>query len=438
LSFPKKKNHKISSLTGISIVLANMIGTGVFTSLGFQLNDISNISVIITVWVLGGIFALSGAFSYAEIGTNIKKSGGEYAFLSEIYNPLTGYLSGWISMTVGFAAPIVLSALAFVEYLPFKTDYPKILAAIVILGITFIHSFNLKVSSGFQNISTFIKIALIVVLIALGFYIPSTSGNTVSLGHDYFSQLGTTAFVIALIYVTYSYSGWNASAYITEEFKTPKKSLLISLLGGTFLVTILYTLLQIVFLRHASISELSGQINVGTIAVKNMLGDSVSKIFSAFISVLLLSGISAMIWIGSRVTASIANDHQLWKPLQSDKNKIPVKSLWFQSFISIILLLSGTFEQILIYCGILLTLSSAMTVLGVFIIRSKNKNAVQDTYKSPLFPFFQILFLFLSLIMIVFAIIRTPKEIAIGFMNLIIGLFTFYLSKKMERNIKNN
>lgn len=145
--------QKIDTFTGISVVVANMVGTGVFTSLGFQLNDLSNMASILMLWILGGVLALSGAFSYAEVGTAIKKSGGEYAFLDQLYHPLIGYLSGWISITVGFAAPIALSAIAFTEYFPWQISHPKLIGIAIIAVITWVHSRNLESSSHFQNIN---------------------------------------------------------------------------------------------------------------------------------------------------------------------------------------------------------------------------------------------------------------------------------------------
>lgn len=149
---------KVTTITGIALVIANMIGTGAFTSLGFQLVDLKSLSSILILWVLGGVIALSGAFSYAEIGTQIQKSGGEYAFLSKLFHPLVGYLSGWISITVGFAAPIALSAIAFVAYFPFFNLNPKLTSILLIGLITALHTQSLSISSKFQNISTLLKV----------------------------------------------------------------------------------------------------------------------------------------------------------------------------------------------------------------------------------------------------------------------------------------
>lgn len=430
-SSPVFDTQKISALTGIAIVVANMIGTGVFTSLGFQLKELSDPAVVLTLWVIGGVLALSGAFSYAEVGTVIKRSGGEYAFLSEIYHPAVGYLAGWISLTVGFAAPIALASMASVEYFPFGHLHLQGTSITLLALITFVHTKSLKTSSRFQNISTLLKVILIVVLISIGLVMPGASEDRIYVGTGYFQEISSAAFAVSLIYVSYSYSGWNAAVYIAEEFKNPARSLFIALIGGTILVTILYTLLQFVFLKQVPVNELAGELNIGTIAARRMLGEKIGNLFGLAISLLLISGISAMVWVGSRVTSSIARDHRLWQYFKASKNGIPKRALWLQFGISTVLLLTGTFEQILIYCGILLTLSSALTVGGVFLLRRKEQKS-KEGFRSPLFPLFQVLFLLLSLWMIVFAFIHNSFETMLGLSNLFIGIGTYVWSRRKK------
>lgn len=438
----KNKIKKIGAITGISLVVANMIGTGVFTSLGFQLADLSNTAVILMLWITGGLMALAGAFSYAEIGTAIKKSGGEYAFLSEIFHPIVGYLSGWISLTVGFAAPIALSSIAFIEYFPTPIPHARIFGVLLILGITFVHTLNLDVSSKFQNVTTLLKVILIAVIVAAGLLLPAGAENAINFETSFFKEIKSTAFAVSLIYVTYSYSGWNAAAYITGEFKNPVKDLPKALITGTLVVTVLYTLLQFVFLKHVPYEELAGKLNVGTIAIEHMLGSRYATIFSGAISLLLVSGISAMVWVGPRVTSSIAVDHPLWKIFKNNDKGIPVNALWVQGILSSFLLFTGTFEQILIYCGILLNISALLTVTGVFKLRRAVKSSgteklpaektVKD-YKSPLYPFLQILFIAICLWIIGFTLVNSPFETMIGVVNLIIGLITYFISNQLKK-----
>jgi len=427
-----KSKAKISALTGVSIVVANMIGAGAFTSLGFQLESLSNTGVVLSLWILGGIVALSGAFSYAEISTMIKRSGGEYTFLSQIYQPVVGYLSGWISLTVGFAAPIALSVIAFTTYLPVELKYPKQIGIVLIFFITLIHCYNLNSSSKFQNISTFLKVFFIVIIICTGLFLPEKGANAINFEQSYWTETGSLAFAVSLIYVSYSYSGWNAAAYITEEFRNPRKALPVALIGGTLLVTVLYTLLQFVFLKHVPFTELAGKLNIGTIAVEYMLGDTASKVFSAGISIILISGISAMVWVGPRVTSSIAREHNLWKYFNVAPDHIPRKALWFQFLLTGILLLTGTFEQIMIYCGVLLNVSTLLVVIGVVILRYK-KTSNPDGFRSPFFPLFQILFIIVSLWMIIFAFVHSPKECLLGLLNLLTGFLTLIFSNKFTK-----
>lgn len=424
---------RIGTLTGVSIVVANMIGAGAFTSLGFQLESLSNTGVILSLWILGGIVALSGAFSYAEIGTMIKKSGGEYTFLSRIYHPIVGYLSGWISLTVGFAAPIALSVIAFTKYLPLDIEYPKLIGITLIFIITFIHCFNLKSSSKFQNISTLLKVLFIICIIVIGIILPESENSAINFEQPYWTEIGSLAFAVSLIYVSYSYSGWNAAAYITEEFRNPQRSLPRALIGGTLLVTILYTLLQFILLKHVPYSELVGKLNVGSIGFEYMLGSATAKIFSAGISILLISGISAMVWIGPRVTSNIAREHKLWSFFKAETNFIPKRALWLQFTLTVLLLLTGTFEQIMIYCGFLLNVSTLLVVIGVLILRLKKTNAYKS-FRSPLFPLFQIIFIIVSLWTITFAFMHSPLECLLGFGNLLLGFLTYFISYKIDRS----
>lgn len=426
---------KISVFTATALVVANMIGTGVFTSIGFQLVEIKNPTAILLLWITGGILALSGAFSYAEIATIIKKSGGEYTYLKEIFSPLLGFLAGWVSLTVGFAAPVALSAIAVVSYFPYGELNPVVIGIILVAIITAIHSVSLQSSASFQNSSTLLKLLLIVGLIVLGLWQQSevnTQFHTENLSVDIFSS----AFAIALIYVSYAYSGWNAAVYITEEFKNPKKSLLTALVGGTVLVTVLYTLLQFVFLKQVPIAELAGKVEVGAIVARKMLGPAIGNHFSFAISLLLISGISAMIWVGPRVTAAMAIDFSIWQFFGLRKKGIPVRALWLQFAITAGLLITGTFEEILIYCGFLLTVSSMLTVSGLFILRLKRKAVYQqsEVFKSPLFPLFQIIFILFSFSMIIFTFMEKPMEALIGTANLLIGGTIFFADSFLRKN----
>ena len=423
---------KISWSVGAALVVANMVGTGVFTSLGFQLMDIQNTWSVLGLWVLGGFLALIGAFCYAEIGSAIQKSGGEYIFLSKLYHPVLGYMAGWISLTVGFAAPIALAAMALGAYLGNVLAIPpQTLAIGIILVIALIHSFNLSVSSTFQSFATWFKVILILFLIGAGFWVASSS-SAFDLSSSWTGEILKPSFAIAFVYVTYSYTGWNAAAYIIEEIDRPRINLPKALVRGTLMVTLLYVFLHVVFLKHGDLESLKGQLDVGHVFATNVFGHDGAVIINLLIAFFLISSISAMTWVGPRVSQAMGKDHRLWKFLnRQNKNQIPVLAVWFQAGISIIYVVTGTFESVLIYCGFILQLSALLTVFGVFILRRKGTE--ENQFKVPFFPWFPLIFVLISLWILIYLLIDQPKESLIGLLILGIGVLSYFISPKSKR-----
>lgn len=426
-----KNGKKIGWKSAAAIVIANMIGTGVFTTLGFQLVEIQNTWSILLLWLLGGVIALLGAVSYAELGTHLRRSGGEYHFISSTIHPFLGYLSGWISLTVGFAAPIALAAIGIGAYMSkILNNDPTITAVSMVIIVSLIHSFNIKQSSRFQDLFTLVKVALIVGLILLSFWLPAPTGGTaLEMSNHWMTEVKTPAFAICLVYVTYAFSGWSSAAYIVEEIEAPKKSLPKALIGGAVLVSILYLLLQLAFLRQAPIGALKGKIEVGQIVAEHMFGALGGQWASIFIALFLISSLSAMIWVGPRVTRAMADDYKLWHFLGKDNNNgIPTRAIALQAILSIGLILTGSFEQVLLYSGFILQLSTMLAVAGIFVIRRQSSPG--DGYRSPFYPWIQIAYLLISTWIVVFMIVDKPMESIWGLINLGLGAFTFWLDKQ--------
>lgn len=421
-------NKKIGWKSAAAIVVANMIGTGVFTTLGFQLLEIENTWSIILLWVMGGIISLLGAFSYAELGTHLRRSGGEYHFISSTIHPFLGYLSGWVSLTVGFAAPVALASMGMAAYLSsFSGIHKTWVAVLAVGGISLVHSFNIKQSSRFQDFFTIAKIMLIAAFVIYAFWLPNEQ-HAVQTSTSWLNEISTPAFAICLVYVTYAFTGWNAAAYIVEEIKSPRKNLPRALIGGTLLVTLLYVLLQFAFLKQAPLHALRGEIEIGQIVAENMFGWMGGRWMSIIIALLLVSSISAMVWVGPRITRAMADDYPLWQFLGSDnKNGIPVRAIWLQSGISILLILTGSFQQILLFSGFILQLFSMVAVLGVFVLRKKGSTV--RGYRSPLYPWVQIAYLLISCWIVVYMVIDQPTESLWGVVNLGIGGLTFVLDR---------
>jgi len=419
----KLTNQRIGWKTAFAIVVSNMIGTGVFTSLGFQLATVQNTWSIILLWLIGGVLALIGALTFAELGTHFRESGGDYIYLSRIFHPIVGYVYAWISLTVGFSAPVAIAAMAMVSYMGW-TGAAAWIGVGVIVALTAIHSFSINQSGGFHNIMTALKIIFVIVLIILGLSYAPFESNALNFDQSWQDEWLLPGFAVSLIYVTYAYTGWNSAAYITDEIDAPKVNLPKALIGGTLLVTVVYILLQFVFLKHAGVSQLEGQVEVATISFANIFGQSGSRWVAIFIAVQLVATISGYLWVGSRIVYAMANEHSLWKPLAiKNKNGIPVCALWALAVISVLLTLTGSFEQILLYSSFVLQLMGTLTVASLIFVQRKD-----DTFKSPFRPFLQIVYIIFSTWAIFYVLMERPYESLIGLGIVATGVVTYFFN----------
>ena len=425
-------NYKIGTKVAFALVISNMIGTGVFTSLGFQLADIKTTPGILLLWILGGVIAIGGAFSYAELGAYFGRSGGEYHYLTRIYHPLVGYLSGWVSLTVGFAAPVALAAMAMAAYLGgLMPISPPLLASVAIVGISMVHSITLRHSQRFQWWTTLMKVGLILAFILAGVIISPTGAGSIDWTIKWQGEMLTPAFAVALVYVTYAYSGWNAAAYIVDEIQSPAKSLPKALVGGTALVMVLYVLLHFVFLRHASVEALVGKVEIGQIVSQNLFGNTGGKLISISIAVFLISSISAMVWVGPRVSMIMAEDYAFWQFLENKNSAgIPVRAIWFQTIISLGLVWTGTFETVLIYCGFILQIFALLAVAGTFILRYQH---VRLPYINPTHPWLPAIFILIGLWITFYLLMEHPRESLWGLTNLAAGFILYQFNKKQSK-----
>jgi len=422
----------IGFVTACSIVIANIIGTGIFTSLGFQLADIQSGFALLMLWVVGGIAALCGALCYGELSTALPRSGGEYHFLSKIYHPALGFMAGFISATVGFAAPIALAAMAFGKYFEgvFGVGSPIILSFVIVWVVALFHLINLRVGSAFQNLSTLVKLLLIGAFIAAGFFVhPKQPIAFLPARSDAISIFGAP-FAVALVYVMYSYSGWNAAAYITGEIKRPERNVPRSLFVGTVTVIVIYALLNAIFLATTPTEELKGQLDVALIAGKHIFGSAGGRIAGAVICLGLISSISSMTWIGPRVGMSMGEDHWLLRLLgRKNRDGIPVNAMILQLLIVNLLLLTRSFELVVVYIQFSLLLCSLLAVLGVIVLRA-TQPALPRPYRVWAYPLPPLAFAAVTIWMMIYLLRSNTAQSLAALATMLVGFLLYFFTGK--------
>ncbi len=422
-----KLNRKIGLFSVTNIVVANIIGAGIFTTTGYAMDLLKNPMLMLLLWALGGLVAFSGAIAFGELGAAFPEAGGEYIFISKLFNPLLGFLSGWLSLIVGFSAPIAASAIGFSEY--FTLAFPalqerlisheiidpvwikKSMAILLILVFTLIHSRGVIFGSRVQNGLTILKVLLIVALIVAGFTFGKGDIANFKNASDFeFSFSGWKSIGLSLMFIMFAYSGWNSATYIGSEIKNPRKVIIRSLLISTGIVTVLYLLLNMFFVYAVPPHELVGVPEIAGLAAGKAFGPVAESIVSLLISFALFSSLSAFILLGPRVYYAMAQQGYFFKFASRlhPKFKVPVGAMVLQSSIAIVLVLSGTFEQILVYMGFSLGIFPILAVLGVFKLRWSGKSVL----KLPV------------------AFFERPLESSIAILTALSGIPVFYWFKK--------
>ena len=429
---PLTPRRTVGFFTACGIVVANIIGTGVFTSLGFQVADIHSGFALLMLWIVGGIAALCGALCYGELSAALPRSGGEYHFLSEIYHPAIGFMAGFISATVGFAAPIALAAMAFGKYFHgvFNFGSPVVLSFVLVWVVALFHFGNLRLGSAFQNIWTVVKLFLIAALITAGLLIEQKQPISFLPHAADTMSIFSGAFAVALVYVMYSYSGWNASSYIIGEVKNPQRNVPRSLLIGTIIVMVAYVLLNAVFLATTPQNEMSGQLEVGLISGRHIFGENGGRVVGAIICLGLISAISSMTWIGPRVTMSMGEDHWLLRFLgRKNAAGVPANAVIVQLLIVNILLLTRSFELVVVYIQFALLLCSLLTVIGVVVLRV-SRPEIGRPYRVWLYPVPPIIFAAITIWMMIFLLRSKTTESVAGLGTAIAGFLLYFCAGK--------
>jgi len=445
--------RELGFFSAAMLVIASMVGTGIFTTSGFIIAELGDPRSMLFCWLAGGLFALCGALCYGELGAMYPEAGGEYVFLRESFGKWMGFLSGWVSLIVGFSAPIAASSLAFSTYLlssfPVSVDlglsltisgtdivtlsFHSLLAIIVIIVFSIIHCQSLSMGQGVQNALTLFKTGFIILFILAGFFLGD--GSTTRF-FDYVPDKNVTQgnFAISLIFVSFAYSGWNAVAYLGGEVKNPERNIPLALSAGTFIVIFLYLLLNIVYIYALPVKEMNGLLEVGIKSASSLFGNAAGKYFGCAISICLLSVTGALIMTGPRVYYAMAKDNIFFSTFArvSKSRGTPVHAVIFQSVIAAVMVLTASFERLLLYIGFTLSLFAMLAVVGMMMLRKK-RSLTNRGYSTIGYPVTPLLFISGNLWIIYFSIRTRPVASLFGLGTVALGIvFYLYFRRKGE------
>ncbi|MFQ5349015.1 MAG: APC family permease [Thermoanaerobaculia bacterium] len=432
--------------TATLLVVANIIGAGIFTTTGFQAADIGHPLVILGLWLLGGVIALSGALAYGELGAAMPRAGGEYVYLRHTYGGVFGFMSAFVSLVAGFSAPIASVVKGLVGYLaPFAPVLANgslgpaglgDLVAIVIVWLLIAIQLQGE-TSGFRMVDwvTLTKVGGIVAILVAAVLVGRGRLAGLVTPVDSFHQLGVTGVMTgvatSLIFVMFCYSGWNAAAYIGGELRDPGRDLPRSLLLGTGIVTLLYLGMNAVYFYGAPVSELAGRVEVGLIAARNLFGDAGAVLVTAVLCASLLGSAAAMTVAGPRVYYALGRDYRAFRLLaRTGRGRgVPVTALVLQGLVTSAIILSGRIDQIMQYAGFTLTLFASLAVSCVITLRIRRPEMARP-FRCWGYPWTPLFFLAAATWMMVWAIRGRPAESLLALLTVAAGGLLFYLTRR--------
>jgi len=431
------KKGGISLHEATSLVVTSMIGVGVFTSVGFQLINLPSAFPILLLWIVGGVISLCGALCYAELIAMLPRSGGEYHLLREAYHPMIGFLAGWISIIAGFSAPISSLSIIFGKYLqvlgiPLSS---KLMAGSLIIIISIVYLGNLQLGGRFLTVTTSLKVTLIITFLGGAIFLFDGQGSSLSPKTGDAALIASSSFANSLVYVMFAYLGWNGAAYIAGEVKNPQRTIPLAFILGIAIVMALYVTLNAVFLWCTPWAEMQGKEEAGLIAAKRIFGGRGGLWMGGLIAFGIVSTIAGLTLAGSRVSQRIGQDFTIIGFMgKVNRFGAPWIAVLGQALIALIMLFSGTFEQVTIYMMSQLTLCSMLAVMAVIIMRHRLPHA-ERPFRLPLYPLPALIFLGMSLWMLVFWVQARPVESALGLLTLVAGV-VFYLFMTTASNLR--
>ena len=428
----------IGLFTLITLVIGNMLGAGVFTTSGFALGDLGSPLYVMLAWFLGGIVALCGALSYGALARLMPESGGEYFFLSRAVHPLAGFIAGWISLWAGFTAAIAFAAITFEAYLlppSLSNALPhNTLATAAILLAALAHGLQVRYGAVFQNVAVALKLALISGFILFALW---SAGSREWAGVEAWASSGEPslslpAFATALMWISFSYSGFNASVYVASEVADARRVVPKAMIYGTAATTLVYLLLNAIFVFAPAPQDIAQQEDVAALAAQALAGETLAAVMRGIIAIALLTSISAMIMVGPRVYAQMAADG-LMPAVLNFRGTVPVAAIGMQALLAVVVVWMTDLRELLSYLGFTLGLCTAATVACLFAVIRRDGAPGE---RLPGYPWAPLVFIACTLLFAALAAPINPWEMLAALLTVASALLVYWLFGKRHQRIR--
>jgi APA family basic amino acid/polyamine antiporter len=428
---PPSLERRLGPWDAAAIVISNVIGVGIFITPGFVATLLPSRAAILGVWALGGVLALFGALAYAELAARQPEAGGEYVYLREAFGGLAAFLTGWTSFVAGFSGAIAAGGVGVAAYLdrlipgvgnaaPIAAAHIGPLSVIlsvraivaigVIVALALVQMRGLGLGRVLQNSLTLLKVTALLVFAAVGFLVTRGGEHATAFSGD--APVRATSWLLALVPVMFSYSGWNAAVYVAEEIRQPVKNVPRALLIGTVGTVALYLALNALYLHVVPQAQFGA--TVGEVAAERLFGSAAGVLFAVVAVVILLSSLSAMTTAGPRVYFAMARDGAFVPAAARVHPRFhtPAVAIIAQAAWSSLLVLSGTFEQLLTYTGFGVILFSALAVLSLFFVRRTATEAA--VFRAWGYPWAPGLFCLVGFAIVINTIVEAPGVASAG------------------------
>lgn len=450
---PLRLLRSLNRFDAAMMIMGNMIGIGIFTTTGFNARYLHSPAGLFLVWILGGLYAFCGALTYAELSTRFPRAGGDYLFLKHTYHPLAGFLFGWSTFTVTYSGSIATIAIGFAAYfvrilpgdlpqmawqmplLGVEISLLKPVALLVVFFLTLLNGRGIRKGAGFQNATTVLGIVTLLAIIIAGFL--SGRGNAAHFRPFFpndFSPGELSLLGVALVGVLFTYSGWTVLVYIAEEIKNPPKNIPAAMAVAVSLVAILYIAMNAVYLYAQPLREMSGTVEIGYQTLAILFGRNTSLLFSLIIILMVLSSLNATILSGARVYFAMAREGLFFKPAGwlHPQYRAPANSLWLQFCWTAILILAGTFGQLLTYTVFIMVFFSFLSGIALFILRRRaaREGEPSTIYHAWGYPVIPLIYLGISIWLMGNTLYHQPLGALAGILIVLSGTPFYYFWKK--------